>query len=149
MPSDRAKSVNFNQGETNMKEIQKKIIDDSSTEVATNVGTKEMALILLPPVERKNEDVTISSRGRYVSRFHYTTRNLDKYMEYCPHCKKPTMSAFRNTVIDNAIDYLEGRRVLTHYPPHHSRFLKYSTGFVAVGAAVYFILLPLIFNGRI
>ena len=132
-----------------MKEIQKKIIDDSSTEVATNVGTKEMALILLPPVERKNEDVTISSRGRYVSRFHYTTRNLDKYMEYCPHCKKPTMSAFRNAVIDNAIDYLEGRRVLKHYPANQSRFLKYSTGFVAVGAAVYFILLPLIFNGRI
>jgi len=132
-----------------MKEIQKKIIDDNSTEEETKVGTEEKTLILLPPVERKKEDPTISSRGRYVSRYHYTTRNLDKYIEYCPHCKKPTMTAFHNTVIDNAIDYLEGRRVLKYYPAEQSRWLKYSTGFVAVGAAVYFILLPLIFSGNV
>lgn len=132
-----------------MKEIQKKIIDDNSTEEETKVGTEEKTLILLPPVEKKYEDPTISSRGRYVSRYHYTTRNLDKYIEYCPHCKKPTMTAFHNTVIDNAIDYLEGRRVLKYYPTDQSRWLKYSTGFVAVGAAVYFILLPLIFSGNV
>ncbi|MEJ2282220.1 MAG: hypothetical protein P8X85_01345 [Desulfobacterales bacterium] len=131
-----------------MKETQKKIINEDSPEEVTKVGLEERSLILLPPVEKKNEDVTISSRGRYVSRFHYSTQNLDKYMEYCPHCKKPTMTAFHNTVIDNAIDYLEGRRVLARDPVHQSRLLKYSTGFVAVGAAVYFILLPLIFSGH-
>ena len=132
-----------------MKEIQKKIITEETTEEVTKVGAEERALILLPPVEKKNEDATISSRGRYVSRFHYTTQNLDKYIEYCPHCKKPTMSAFHNAVIDNAIDYLEGRRVLEHHRADQSRLLKYSTGFVALGAAVYFILLPLIFGGHL
>jgi hypothetical protein len=132
-----------------MKEIQKKIVEDNGPENDSTVGTEERALILLPVGVKKNEDETISSRGRYVSRYHYTTRNLDKYLEFCPHCKKPTMSAFHTTVIDNAIDYLEGRRVLRHYPNDQSKILKYSTGLIAVGAAVYFLLLPLIFTGNL
>jgi hypothetical protein len=132
-----------------MQEIQKKIIDENCSENASTVGPKEKSLILLPTPVKKNEDQTISSQGRYVSRYHYTTRNIDQYLEFCPHCKKPTMSAFQRTVIDNALDYLEGRRVLRHYPDNQSKFLKYSTGLVAVGAAVYFLLLPLIFTGKV
>lgn len=132
-----------------MKEIQKKIIDENCSENDSTVGPKEKSLILLPITVKKNEDQTISSQGRYVSRYHYTTRNIDQYLEFCPHCKKPTMSAFQRTVIDNALDYLEGRRVLRLYPDNQSKFLKYSTGLVAVGAAVYFLLLPLIFTGKV
>lgn len=132
-----------------MQEIQKKIIDENCSENNSTVGPKEKSLILLPTPVKKNEDQTISSQGRYVSRYHYTTRNIDQYLEFCPHCKKPTMSAFQRTVIDNALDYLEGRRVLRHYPDNQSKFLKYSTGLVAVGAAVYFLLLPLIFSGKV
>jgi hypothetical protein len=132
-----------------MKEIQKKIIDENCSENDSTVGPKEKSLILLPTPVKKNEDQTISSQGRYVSRYHYTTRNIDQYLEFCPHCKKPTMSAFQRTVIDNALDYLEGRRVLRLYPDNQSKFLKYSTGLVAVGAAVYFLLLPLIFTGKV
>jgi hypothetical protein len=132
-----------------MQEIQKKIIDENCSENDSTVGPKEKSLILLPTPVKKNEDQTISSQGRYVSRYHYTTRNIDQYLEFCPHCKKPTMSAFQRTVIDNALDYLEGRRVLRHYPDNQSKFLKYSTGLVAVGAAVYFLLLPLIFTGKV
>ena len=132
-----------------MKEIQKKIIDENCSENDSTVGPKEKSLILLPITVNKNEDQTISSQGRYVSRYHYTTRNIDQYLEFCPHCKKPTMSAFQRTVIDNALDYLEGRRVLRLYPDNQSKFLKYSTGLVAVGAAVYFLLLPLIFTGKV
>ena len=131
-----------------MKEIQEKIVDENRPAEDTTVGAKEKALIVLPVKMKKNEDETISTHGRYVSRFHYTTRNLDKYLEFCPHCKKPTMTTFHRTVIDNAIDYLEGRRVLKHYPHHQSRVLKYATGLVAVGAAVYFLLLPWFFNGN-
>ena len=132
-----------------MKEIPKKIIDENCSENDSTVGPKEKSLILLPITVNKNEDQTISSQGRYVSRYHYTTRNIDQYLEFCPHCKKPTMSAFQRTVIDNALDYLEGRRVLRLYPDNQSKFLKYSTGLVAVGAAVYFLLLPLIFTGKV
>ena len=132
-----------------MKEIQKKIIEESCSEEDTTVGVVEKALIVLPVKMKTNEDETISSQGSYVSRYHYTTRNIDKYLEFCPHCKKPTMSAFHRTVIDNAIDYLEGRRVLRHYPENRFRLLKYSTGLVAVAAAVVFLLLPLIFNGNV
>jgi hypothetical protein len=132
-----------------MKEIQKKIIDENCSENDSTVGAEEKSLILLPITMKKNEDETISSQGRYVSRYHYNSRNIDKYLEFCPHCKKPTMSAFQRTVIDNAIDYLEGKRVLRHYPDDRSKFLKYSTGLLAVGAAVYFLLLPLIFTGKV
>ncbi len=132
-----------------MKEIKKKIIDENCSENDSTVGPEEKSLILLPITVKKNEDQTISSQGRYVSRYHYTTRNIDQYLEFCPHCKKPTMWAFQRTVIDNALDYLEGRRVLRHYPDNQSKFLKYSTGLVAVGAAVYFLLLPLIFTGKV
>ena len=132
-----------------MKEIQEKIIDEKIPAEDTNVGAEEKALIILPVKRKKNEDETISTHGRYVSRFHYTTRNIDKYLEFCPHCKKPTMTAFHRTVIDNAIDYLEGRRVLKHYPASQSKVLKYTTGLVAAGAAVYFLLLPWLFNGKV
>jgi len=132
-----------------MKEIQKQTVDENCSENDSTVGAEEKSLILLPIPMKKNEDETISSQDRYVSRYHYNSRNIDKYLEFCPHCKKPTMSAFQRTVIDNAIDYLEGKRVLRHYPDDRFRFLKYSTGFVAVGAAVYFLLLPLIFTGKV
>ena len=131
-----------------MGKIKKKIIKENCSENDSTVGVEEKALIVLPVKMKRNEDETISSLGSYVSRYHYTTRNIDKYLEFCPHCKKPTMSAFHRTVIDNAIDYLEGRRVLRHYPRNQSKFLKYSTGLVAAGAAVVFLLLPLIFKGN-
>ena len=132
-----------------MEKIQKKVIEESCPEDDTTVGVVEKSLIVLPIKMKTNEDETISSQGSYVSRYHYTTRNIDKYLEFCPHCKKPTMSAFHRTVIDNAIDYLEGKRVLRHYPENRSKLLKYSTGLVAVGAAVVFFLLPLIFKGSL
>ena len=132
-----------------MGKIQKKIIEENCSENDSTVGVEEKALIVLPVKMKRNEDETISSQGSYVSRYHYTTRNIDKYLEFCPHCKKPTMSAFHRTVIDNAIDYLEGRRVLKHYPRNQSKVLKYSTGLVAAGAAVVFLLLPLIFKGNL
>ena len=132
-----------------MEKTQKKVIEESCPEDDTTVGVVEKSLIVLPIKMKTNEDETISSQGRYVSRYHYTTRNIDKYLEFCPHCKKPTMSAFQRTVIDNAIDYLEGRRVLRHYPENRSKILKYTTGLVAAGAAVVFFLLPLIFKGSL
>ena len=132
-----------------MKEIQEKIIDEEIPAEDTKVGTEEKALIVLPVKIKKNEDETISTHRKYISRFHYTTRNLDKYMEFCPHCKKPTMTTFQRTVIDNAIDYLEGRRVLKHFPKNKSKVLKFTTGLVAAGAAVYFLLLPWFFNGNV
>ena len=132
-----------------MGKIQKKIIEENCSENDSTVGVEEKALIFLPVKMKRNEDETISSQGSYVSRYHYTTQNIDKYLEFCPHCKKPTMWAFQRKVIDNAIDYLEGRRVLRQNPDDQSKLLKYSTGLVAVGAAVYFLLLPLISTGNV
>ena len=132
-----------------MEKTQKKVIEESCPEDDTTVGVVEKSLIVLPIKMKTNEDETISSQGSYVSRYHYTTRNIDKYLEFCPHCKKPTMSAFQRTVIDNAIDYLEGRRVLRHYPENRSKILKYTTDLVAAGAALVFFLLPLIFKGSL
>ena len=132
-----------------MKESQVKMNESDCSASDSTVGAEEKTLILVPVETKKNVDETISSQGKYVSRYHYNSRNIDKYLEFCPHCKKPTMSAFHRTVIDNALDYLEGRRVLKHYPNDQTSFLKYATTLLAVGAAVYFLLLPLIFPGNI
>ena len=126
---------------------QKAIVEHKrQIEIKNDSGNKvkENTLILLKGRAKKYEDDTISSPDRYVSRFHYTTKNLDTYLEFCPHCKKPTLSAFRAAVIDSAVDYLEGKRVLIDQKNDPLNILKYITYLLAIGTITYFFLSPII-----
>ena len=122
-----------------MKENQQKLIDSNSSENDSTVKDKEKVLILSIAKPMRNLDQTISNPDKYVSWYQYNTKHLDKYLQLCPHCKKPTMSAFHRSVIDSAIDYLNGKRIFNHYSTRGSYFLPYVTFMAAFGVAIYFI----------
>jgi hypothetical protein len=133
------KYANSRAGDIAMQEKQKVIDETTQADKNTTVQTEEKKLILLEGRTKKNIDETISATEKYVSRFHYTSKNVDKYIELCPHCKKPTMSAFRGSVINSAIEYLEGKRVLVDSAGQQG-ILTYVTFSLAIGTGLYFLL---------
>jgi hypothetical protein len=123
-----------------MKEKQQKLNESNYSENDSAVMAKEKSLILLETKQKRNLDQTISTPDRYVSRYQYNVKNIDKYLTLCPHCKKPTLSAFEKSVIDSAIDYLNGKRMFQHYPTSEGNFLPIITFLLAIGTAIYFLL---------
>ena len=122
-----------------MKEKQQELNEGNYSENDSAVMVKEKSLTLLETKPKRNLDQTISTLDRYVSRYQYNTKNIDKYLTLCPHCKKPTLSAFEKSVIDSAIDYLNGKRMFTHYPTSEGNFLPFITFMAAFGVAIYLI----------
>ena len=122
-----------------MKKIHKKIEENTCAGGDSAVNREEKNLIVFKDWAVKNIDETISEPEKYVSRYHYNSKNIDKYIDFCPHCKKPTLSAFHRSVIDHAIEYLEGRRVLIKEPPENHRILTFITFFLAFGTSVYWL----------
>jgi len=123
-----------------MKQNQQKLIESNDSESDSNSKNEEKTLILLKTKPKKNLDRTINTPDRYVSWYQYKTKNIDKYLQLCPHCKKPTHSAFDRIVVDSAIDYLNGRRMFKSYKPKGGSFLPNIFLMLAFGTAVYFIL---------
>ncbi len=123
-----------------MKEKQQKLNEENYSENDSSAMAKENALILSMIKPKKNLDQTISNPDRYVSWYQYNTKNIDKYLQLCPHCKKPTLSAFHRTVMDSAIDYLEGKRMYSHHSTSDRGFLPTVTFLLALGMGIYFLL---------
>ena len=123
-----------------MKENQQKLIESDYSENDATVKAEEKALILLKTKAEKNLDQTISTPERYVSWYQYNSKNIDKYLQLCPHCKKPTLTAFDRSVIDSAIDYLNGKRMFKHFPKSEGKFFPNIIFMLAIGTMVYFLL---------
>jgi hypothetical protein len=100
---------------------------------------EENTLILLKRKPKRNLDQSISSSEKYKSWYHYHTTHVDKYLQLCPHCKKPTLSAFEKTVIDSATDYLNGKRLLASPGKSRGNFLQSFIIMLAFCSVVYFI----------
>ena len=122
-----------------MVEKQNKQYQDNSSSDST-VGVQENNLVLLKQKPRKNIDESINTPERYVSWFQSRTNNIDKYLEICPHCKKPTMFAFQRTVINSAVDYLEGKRMFASYNPDLKTSFPVISFILAIGTGIYFLL---------
>ena len=122
-----------------MKQNQQKLIESDHSENDTTVKTEEKALILLEPKTEKNVDQTINTAERYVSRYQYNAKNIDKYLQLCPHCKKPTLSALERSAIDSAIDYLNGKRMFNNFPKTERKFFPNIFFMLALGTMFYFI----------
>jgi hypothetical protein len=122
-----------------MKENQQTLIESDCAENDTTVKTEEKTLILLESKTEKNIDQTISTPERYVSRYQYNAKNIDKYLQLCPHCKKPTLSAFDRSVIDSAVDYLNGKRTFNNFPERKGKFFPNIFFMLALGTIFYFI----------
>ena len=123
-----------------MKGKQQKLDEENYSENDSAAIAKEKAVILSITKPKKNLDQTISNPDQYVSRYQYNIKNIDKYIQLCPHCKKPTMSAFEKSVIDTALDYLNGKRMFKHYPTSEGNFLPIITFILGIGTAIYFLL---------
>ena len=89
-----------------MKEQEALVIEEVDLDLEPEVTVEEKNLVVLEHRPKQKIDETISTPDRYVSRYHYDTRNIDAKMELCPHCKKPTFSAFHKVVADSAMNYL-------------------------------------------
>ena len=122
-----------------MKENQQKLIESNYSENDTTVHTEEKTLILLESKKEKNVDQTINTPERYVSRYQYNAKNIDRYLQLCPHCKKPTLSAFDRSVIDSAVDYLNGKRMFNNFSRKESKFFPNIFFMLALGTILYFI----------
>jgi hypothetical protein len=122
-----------------MKENQQVLIESDYSDNDTIVQTEEKSLILLEPKTKKDVDQTISTPGQYVSRYQYNAKNIDKYLQLCPHCKKPTLSAFDRSVVDSAIDYLNGKRIFNNYPRNEGKFFPGIFFMLALGTMFYFL----------
>lgn len=123
-----------------MKEKQQKLNEESVSKNDTTVSTKKKALILSMTKPKKDLDQTISNPDKYVSWYQYNIKSIDKYIQLCPHCKKPTLSAFEKSVIDSAMDYLNGKRMFQQYPSNERNFLPFVTLLLGIGTAIYFLL---------
>jgi len=123
-----------------MRENQQKLIESDYSENDASVKSEEKVLILRKNRAEKNLDQTISTPERYVSWYQYNTENIDKYLQLCPHCKKPSLSAFDRSVIDNAVDYLNGKRMFKNFPKNEGKFFPNIMIMLALGTIVYFVL---------
>jgi hypothetical protein len=123
-----------------MESNQQKLLESNLSESDSAVTDGERTLILLKTETKKNIDQTIDTPDRYVSRYHYNVKNLDKYLQLCPHCKKPTLSAFERSVIDSATDYLNGKGMFKSDKKSGGNFLPNIILMFALASIVYFIL---------
>ena len=122
-----------------MIDKQNKQYQDNSSNDSSDV-VQENNLVLLKQRPRKNIDESIHTPEQYVSWFQSRTSNIDKYLEICPHCKKPTMFAFHRTVINSAVDYLEGKRMFASYNPDIKTSFPVVSFILAIGTGIYFLL---------
>jgi len=123
-----------------MKEKQQKLDEENYSENDSTAMAKEKTLILSMTKPKRNLDQTISNPDRYVSWYQYNIKNIDKYLQLCPHCKKPTLSAFEKSVIDSAIDYLNGKRMFKQNPTSEGGFFPIIALLLGLGIAIYFLL---------
>lgn len=122
-----------------MKDNQQKLIESNYSKNDPAAKIEEKSLILLEFNAKKNVDQTINNPERYVSWYQYNTKNIDKYLQLCPHCKKPSLSAFDRSVIDSAVDYLNGKRMLNTFTRREGNFYSGIFFMLAIAFVLYFI----------
>ena len=101
-------------------------------------------LVFLEDRRRNKVDETIESPDRYLSRYHYDSKNLDKYIELCPHCRKPNLYSYRKVVVDSAMNYLEEKDEQRGRYVNRSMFLGLTAGLLVISAGLYYLLFHVI-----
>jgi hypothetical protein len=129
----------------------KKLKQEEHKDIVADPGViaDEKALILLDYRPKKKVDDTINTPDKYVSRYHYETKDLSKFLELCPHCRKPSITAFRTVVVDTAIDYLADKDGLRERKVNRRRIASLIFGLIAVTAGFYYLFFHVISGFRI
>ena len=127
----------FNREETTILDVEPGIVNE------------ERALILLESRPKKKIDETISTPQQYVSRYHYETKDLGRFLELCPHCRKPSLLALRKTVIDTAIEYLNEKEEIRERRAGRRRIAMLIAGLIGIAGGLYYLFFHLISGFRI
>ena len=118
-------------------------------DVEPGIASDERSLILLGGRPKKKIDETISTPQQYVSRYHYETKDLDSFMELCPHCRKPSVLALRKTVIDPAIEYLKEKEAIRERRANRRRIVWLTASLIGIAGGLYYVFFHLISGFRI
>jgi hypothetical protein len=118
-------------------------------DVEPAVINEERSLILLENRPKKKIDETISTPHQYVSRYHYETKDLGSFLELCPHCRKPSITSLRKTVVDTAIKYLNEKEDTRELRANRKRIGISIAGLIGIAGAVYYLFFHLMSGFRL
>ena len=110
---------------------------------------EERSLILLEDRPKRKIDETISTPQQYVSRYHYETKNLGSFLELCPHCRKPSILALRQTVVDTAIEYLNEKEAIRERRTSRRRIAFLIASLIGIAGGLYYVFFHLISGFRL
>ena len=129
----------------------KKINQEEITvlDVESAVINEERSLILLENRPQKKIDETISTPHQYVSRYHYETKDLGSFLELCPHCRKPSITSLRRTVVDTAIKYLNEKEDRREHRANRKRVAISIASLIGIAGAVYYLFFHLMSGFRL
>ncbi len=139
-----------NTGESKIMKEQKTLaLDKVEVEFLPEVTSEEKNLVVLEYRPKKRIDETISKPDKYVSRYHYDSKHIDAKLELCPHCKKPTLSAFQKTVADSAMNYLLEKEEARDRRSSRRRNIGFIFGGLIFLAGIYYWVFHIISGARI
>ena len=118
-------------------------------DVEPGVGGDERSLIFLESRPKKKIDETISTPQQYVSRYHYETKDLGNFLELCPHCRKPSITSLRKTVVDTAIKYLNEKEDRREHRANRRRIFMAIASLIGIAGAVYYLFFHLMSGFRL
>lgn len=118
-----------------------------SPETANNKNTD--TLVFLVDRRKKKIDHTITTPDKYVSRYHYASKSMDKYLELCPHCRKPTLNAYHKTVADSALNYIEAREEKRGRISNLKLFAGLTLGGLVFSAGLYYLVFHVLSGVRL
>jgi hypothetical protein len=110
---------------------------------------EERSFILLENRPQKKIDETISTPHQYVSRYHYETKDLGSFLELCPHCRKPSITSLRRTVVDTAIKYLNEKEDRREHRANRKRVAISIASLIGIAGAVYYLFFHLMSGFRL
>jgi hypothetical protein len=110
---------------------------------------KDDTLVYLEDRRKRKIDETVDTPERYISRYHYDTKNMAKYLELCPHCRKPTLYTYRRVVVDSALNYLEEKEQQRGRHVNRSLFVGLTAGFLLISAGLYYLLFHIFSGARL
>ena len=132
-----------------MKAENIKPFEPTECRTETDIKKEEKILLLVDNKKKTKSDDTIVTPDKYVSRYHYNTKNIDAVLELCPHCKKPTLSAFKNVVIDSAVAYLTDKEEQKVRKSSRRRTIALVVGALTVMSFLYYWLFYIVSGLRI
>ena len=127
--------------ETDLAQKKYQIIPVKTDRGTTASATaKKDTLVYLDQWTQKRIDETIDTPQKYISRYHWDSKNIDQFLELCPHCRKPTLNTFRRVVADTALNYLEEKEFEKGRYSTRRTFAGLVAGGLLISATVYYLL---------